>query len=162
MAIDIKGIPTKELDLEGAFQRSRNGAIVLTVVLGSYILQLLLILTPAIEGWQTVFEGIEPSDSQYEAVGMSVILGGLALLALVATLFAWFMRSRVAMWFGVAFFLLNWISYALVWMSGDFDISGLLLNILGPYYLWRGIQGAYRYHALKSGRVISADVSAFE
>jgi hypothetical protein len=162
MAEDIRKIPTKDLDFDGAFRRSRNGAIVLSVLVVSYFIQSIPFIGAAIEGWQMVLMQEEPTNGQVEAIGVSVIMGGLIALSLIATLFAWFMRSRVAMVVGVLLFGLNWMFYILAWMSGDFDISGLLFNVLGPFYLWKGIQGANRYHALKNGRASAADMSIFE
>jgi uncharacterized Tic20 family protein len=161
MAADISKIPTSELDLEGAFRRSRNGAIVLTVVLVSYLIQTVPLIGPAVEVFQASIAGEFMNDAQAETLGMEIIMLGLSLFALILTLFAWFMRSRVAMWLGVLLFVFAWINYIFLWVSGDFEVSGLLLNILGPYYLWRGVQGANRYHALKRDRP-QTDVSVFE
>jgi len=161
MATDISGVPTSELDLEGAFRRSRNGAIILTIVSISMLFQLAFVIGPGVEAFQSAFAGEYIGDAEAEALGSFVILGVLSLFAIILALFAWFMRSRIAMWLGGLLFVVNWLSYIFIWLSGEFEISGLLLNVLGPFFLWKGIQGANRYHALKRGRP-KTDVSVFE
>lgn len=162
MATDIRAIQTPDLDETGAFRRARNGAIVLTVLVASYVVQFLLAAMPAFSRYPDLLTAATYDENAAIALFSVGMLATLSVLAIIASLFAWTVRSRIAMWFGAFLFVLNWFFYIVVWASGEFEVSGLLLNILGPYYLWKGIRGANRYHALRSGRASMTPLATFD
>ncbi len=161
MTADIRKIKTRDLDLDGAFRRARNGAIVLTVLVVSYVLQLGVAAIPVLSTYPDLIE-LAQSDEDALAVLVGIgMLAGLAIAATALSVFGWVSRSRVAMWLGFALFAVNWFFYIIVWMTGEFEVSGLLLNILGPIFLWKGIAGANQYHRLKNRSARASDVAVF-
>ncbi|MEP1145248.1 MAG: hypothetical protein ABJH52_16120 [Henriciella sp.] len=162
MATDIGKVPTRELDEEGAFRRSRNGAIVLTILFVSYVLQFAVFAFPLLSTFPALLSNAQSDETAAITLSTSIMFGGLILVSVILALLGWLMRSRIAMRAGFGLFALNWLFYILVWMTGEAEVSGILLNILGPYYLWKGVMGANRYHTLRQGKVGAADASVFE
>jgi hypothetical protein len=71
------------------------------------------------------------------------------LIAVVAAVFAWLKRSRIAMAVGLALLGVNWATYAMTLARGDFDLRGVVFTVIGTALLIRALQAAVRYHALK-------------
>ena len=161
MSEDIKDIPTSELSSAGAFRRARNGCIILTILTVSYVIQTVVFYFQVSEAYPDLWQSAQSDFLAYDLMIQLYLLLVIAGFSLILMSFAWFMRSRVAMWLGFLLFAVNWFGYISLWMAGDFEISGLLLNILGPFFLFKGVMAAQRYH---SQRRISPelDTSVFE
>ena len=133
----------------------------LTVLVVSYLLQLVVAAIPTFNSYPDLLEVAQYDEDALAALVGVGMLTALTVMALLLAILGWIKRSRVAMWLGFALFALNWFFYVIVWMTGEPEVSGLLLNILGPFFLWKGIAGANRYHALKSASSRAPDVAVF-
>ncbi len=141
-----------------AFDQSRSGAIILT-------------LQTVFVGFQTgyFYFTMQPGTIELAAAGdeqaalyfVNVIYFTLYfLIAGVAMLFAWLMRSRIAMVVGLLLFALNWANFAFAAMAGQFAYQGLVMNVAGPIFLVRGFIAAGRYHRLRRTKGVDPEVFA--
>jgi hypothetical protein len=141
-----------------AFARSRGASIVLGLTAGFTAAQAAMLFFSMPEG---VIEGAAAGDEASALVlGTAVYVSLYCLLAAVLALFAWLMRSRAAMVLGLLLYALNWVSFVMVLMAGQFQFGGLLMNVVAPYFLIRSIFYATRYHSLKKSKAVDPEVFA--
>lgn len=162
MSEDIKGIPTRDLDMAGCRLRSRNGAFVLLILAASILFQAVLSTMSAFDYAPDLINDAGFDSQSADLLGQLVIYYGLVAVVFVAGLFALFMQSRIAMLFGFLIFALDWVSIVTMWLSGRYTLSGLALNILGPIYLFIGLMAAFRYHKLRKSGKTEPDIAVFE
>lgn len=155
------GVSQKKSDIQKrdeAFANSRAGAIVLGVTAAFTAIQCAILVMGLPPG---VFDAVALGDEAATiALGTAIYVALYCLLALVLMLFAWLMRSRLAMALGLLLYALNWASFVMVIMEGGFEFSGMLMNVVGPYVLIRSTFYATRYHSLKGRRSVDPEVFA--
>jgi hypothetical protein len=138
---------TGGLTLEEAFARSRTGSIVLAVlaVLTATQMGLVLAATPP-----DLFGRANAGNEEAQfIVGTTIYVVVYVLIAVVAAVFAWLKRSRIAMIVGLLLLGVNWVTYFITLAQGDFDLRGVIFTVVGTALLIRALQAAVRYHALK-------------
>jgi hypothetical protein len=144
--------------LDEAFARSRGASIVLGITAGFTAVQagmLFLNLPPGV-----IDAAAAGEEAAATALGMAAYVTLYCLLALTCALFAWLMRSRVAMAIGLIPFALNWLDFVLVLMAGQLPFAGLLMNVAGPVFIVRSIFYATRYHSMKRRKTVDPEVFA--
>lgn len=147
---------TARQDLDEAFAKSRGAAIVLAITAAFTGIQGLILffsLPPDL---------LDLAAAEDEAallqLGTLVYVIVFFLITLICMLFAWLMRSRIAMAVGLLIYGLNWLSFVIVLMEGGFDPTGILMNIIAPIFLVRSIIAASRYHSLRRAKPVDPDV----
>jgi uncharacterized membrane protein len=155
------GAGAKKSDIQKrdeAFARSRGAAIVLAVTAGFTAAQAAILFFNLPPG---VIEQAADQDEQAALLlGTAIYVALYCVLALVLMLFAWLMRSRVAMALGLTLYALNWINFVMELMAGQFQMAGLLMNVVGPYFIIRSIFYATRYHSMRKRKAIDPEVFA--
>jgi hypothetical protein len=141
-----------------AFARSRGASIVLGLTAGFTAVQAAMLFFGMPDG---VIEGAAAGDEAAALMlGTAIYVSLYCLLAAVFALFAWLMRSRVAMVLGLLLYALNWASFISLLLAGQFQFSGLLMNVVAPYFLIRSIFYATRYHRLRKSKPVDPEVFA--
>jgi hypothetical protein len=154
------GAGAKKSDIQKrdeAFGKSRGASIVLGVTAGFTAAQAAFLFFTLPPG---VIEQAAVDEQAALLLGTAMYVALYCLLALVLMLFAWLMRSRVAMALGLTLYALNWISFVMELMAGQFQMAGLLMNVVGPYYIIRSIFYATRYHSLRKSKAVDPEVFA--
>ena len=95
-----------------------------------------------------------------EEIYLQVTLGLYIAFAAVLGFFGWFMKSRVALILGMIFFVLNWAEFVFALMDGQFTNPGWI-NLIGPFFLGRGIWKAFIYHKMLPHRPREVDAEVF-
>jgi len=143
---------------DDAFARSRGAAIVLaitSVFTGGQTIFLWLTLPPG--AWDAAVAGDQAAAIQ---MVLAIYVSLYFLVALITMLFAWLMRSRIAMVVGLLLYSLNWLNFVLELMAGRFEPAGILMMVVGPFYLIRSIIAAQRYHQMKRTKLLDPEVFA--
>jgi hypothetical protein len=142
--------------LDEAFARSRSASIVLTVLAALTGTQLGLLMAAAPPDLVDAAGANEGEAAMLLGSIVYVVL--FAVAALVCALFAWIMRSRVAMILGLALVGINWLDYILVLLNGQFTVRGVIANAIVTFFLVRSLQAAFVYHKLKSAGPVDPEV----
>ena len=156
-----EGAGTRKSDrqrLDEAFSRSRGAAIVLAITAGFTVIQtgvLAMNLPPG--AFDLAAAGDETAALQ---VGTVIYVGLFCAFATTTMLFAWLMRSRIAMAAGLLLYALNWLDFIVTLMDGRFIPTGILMNVIAPIFLVRSIMAAQTYHKLRRAKPVDLEVFA--
>ena len=156
MADQAVGDTRTGLTLEDAFARSRTGAIVLAVLAVLTATQMGFVLAampPDLLGKANAGD----EEAQF-IVGTTIYVVVYVLIAVIAAVFAWLKRSRIAMVIGLLLLGVNWVTYFITLAQGGFDLRGVIFTVVGTALLIRALQAAVRYHELNGQK--PAEVSS--